>query len=131
MVVDNCGYNENEDFYLTFVYRDFKNEVSDSSYDDLMINEKIDKIEYFLNGELFGYSYYGADSYDEGRRIWDQENSKFFVGVCPWFEGGNLYYLKGALYAIRLYEKPLTPDEVKLNYDMTLKYRDSFKDEKL
>ena len=93
------------------------------------MSKKVDKIEYYINGKLYGYSYFGADTYDMGREFWDEQGVSFFVGVCPWYNTGSLYYLKGTLYAIRLYEKPLNPEQVKLNYDVTLKYRDSFKNE--
>ena len=41
-----------------------------------------------------------------------------------------IYYLKGLVYTARLYTAPLTPEQVKDSYDLSLKYRDSFKDEK-
>ena len=129
VISKSCGYEENEDFFLTFVYRDFKDGRDDPDYDANMIDNKVDKIEYYINGEIFGSTYYGGDSYDSGRKNWGSDDSKFFIGVCPWFDCGNLFYMKGLLYATRLYSKPLTSDEVKLNYDMTLKYRDSFKNE--
>ena len=61
--------------------------------------------------------------------MWNNDKCPFFVGACAWRLKGCIYYLKGSVFSTRLYTKSLTPDEVKLNYDMTLKYRDSFKDE--
>lgn len=76
-----------------------------------------------------GYTYYGSDSYDSGLSIWNSDNCPFFVGACAWSGANNIYYLKGLVYATRLYTSDLDSDQVKLNYDMTLKYRDSFKNE--
>ena len=36
------------------------------NYDQKMDNERIDKILYYVNGQLFGYTYYGHDSYING-----------------------------------------------------------------
>ena len=124
-----CGYKENENFYLTFVYRDYIDSEENEYYDDEMKSKKVNKIEYYVNGNLFGYTYYGSDSYDKGCEGWNKDESPFFVGVCPWGQIKNNYFVNGKCYSTRLYTISLTPDQVKLNYDMTLKYRDSFKDE--
>ena len=127
--VDDCGFMAGKDFYLTFVYRDYQSGISNSSYDSYMEENHVDKIEYYVDGKLFAFSFYGMDSYDKGIGVWGGAECPFFIGVCPWQNDGNLFYLKGLLYSTRLYTKSLTPEEVKLNYDMTLKYRDSFKNE--
>lgn len=109
---NSAGYNANEDFYLTVVYN-----RSDSTKD---------KVEYYINGELYGYTYYGKNSYDNGLATWNHDSCPFFVGVSPWHKNNNLYYLKGSVYTCRLYTKAMTSQEVKDNMDMTQKYRSSF-----
>ena len=137
---DNCGYNVNQDFYLTFVYVVYDaNKSADyrinhsaeyasglGNYDQKMDNERIDKILYYVNGQLFGYTYYGHDSYINGCNTWNNDNCPFFVGVCPWGQDGSCYYLKGKVYACRLYQKSMIPSEVKANRDATMQYRASF-----
>ena len=116
VVSKTCGYNVNEDFYLTFVYRRYNSA-------NPQWTEKADKVEYYINGELYGYTYYGIDSYNNGCQTWNTDNSHFYLGVCPWCTDGNLYYLKGNVYCTRLYEKALSSDEVKLNVETTQLYR--------
>ena len=114
--VDDYGYNINEDFYLTFVYRRY--DANNPQWDEVA-----DKIEYYINGNLYGYTYYGIDSYDEGSKTWNDNNSHFYLGVCPWWNNGNLYYLKGNVYCTRLYERDLTSDEIQKNVSSTQIYR--------
>ena len=83
----------------------------------------VDKVEYYINGKIFGYTYYGKEGYKDGLNTWNNENCPFFLGVCPWNANGNLYYLKGNVYCTRLYEKALSSDEVKLNVETTQLYR--------
>lgn len=115
-----CGYKENEDFYLTFIYR--KYDKNNPQWE-----EEADKVEYYINGNLYGYTYYGIDSYEEGCNIWNNKESHFYLGVCPWHEVGNLYYLKGNVYCTRLYEKALTENEVQENVNKTKLYRQVMK----
>lgn len=111
-----CGYNANEDFYLTFIYKKYNE--SNPEWD-----EKADKIEYYINGDLYGYTYHGIDSYNNGCDIWNNEQAHFYLGVSPWYRNGNLYYLKGNVYCTRLYERALSSDEVKENVTKTQMYR--------
>ena len=87
---------------------------------------QVDKLDFYLNSELIGFTYYGSDSYADGLKQWGAAECPFFLGVCPWDGDGILYYLKGLVYSTRLYTKPMTEDQVKNSYDMTLKYRSSF-----
>lgn len=125
-ILGDCGYNKNEDFYLTFVYRAYNSSKQDENYDEYMKKNNVDKIEYYINGELYGYTYNGKDSYAEGLNTWNNDECPFFLGVCPWYAVGNLYYLKGKVYTTRLYTTSMTSEEVKENMDMTQKYRASF-----
>ena len=113
---EDCGYTVGEDFYLTFIYKRYNDKNPEWS-------EKADKLEYYINGNLYGYTYYGIDSFDEGARTWNKVSSHFFLGVCPWFDDGNLYYLKGNVYCSRLYERALSREEVKENVTKTQLYR--------
>lgn len=106
-----------KNFYLTIVY---KAQWGDKD------NKKVDKLDYYIDKRLIGSTYYGTDSYKSGLENWDNINCPFFLGVCPWDANGNLYYLKGLVYTTRLYTKPMTEEQVKNSYDMTLKYRSSF-----
>ena len=117
------GYKENEDFYLTIVYTIYDENIQDENYDDYMKENKVDKLEYFVNGNLLGKTYYGHKGYVSGLKVWNNNNSNFFIGVCPAWEDGNLYYLKGNVYCTRLYEKALSSDEVKENVTKTQLYR--------
>ena len=113
---NKCGYTINEDFYLTFVYRRYNEE-------NPQWNERADRVEYYINGKLYGYTYYGIDSYNQGAQTWNSSNSNFYLGVCPWYNNGNLYYLKGNVYCTRLYEKALSSVEVEFNVETTQLYR--------
>ncbi len=116
VIAEDSGYTQNKDFYLTFVYRRYNKENPEW-------DEVADKIEYYINGNLYGYTYYGIDSYDEGCRSWNTDTANFYLGVCPWYEPGNLYYLKGNVYCSRLYERPLSSGEVEKNVKQTKLYR--------
>ena len=113
---DECGYEENQDFYLTFIYRKYNSENPEWG-------EVADKVEYYINGDLYGYTYYGIDSYNEGCKSWNKSDAHFYLGVCPLWSDGNLYYLKGNVYCTRLYEKALSPNEVNENVKKTKLYR--------
>ncbi len=121
----DCGYNIGEDFYLTFVYKTYNNDLVNQ--DEYMNVNHVDKLEYYINGKLMAYTYFGSDSYENGLTVWNNEECPFFVGVCPWWSTiPNLYYLKGKVYTTRLYTTSMTAEEVKENMDMTQKYRASF-----
>lgn len=148
---NNCGYKVNEDFYLTFVYiaydeaksleykTNFPEEYNsdEGNYDAYMDkyykeysegkhSSYVDKVLYYVNGKLYGYTYYGHDSYEAGCNTWNKDTCPFFVGVCPWYADGNLYYLKGNVYTCRLYQRAMLPSEVKDNRNATMQYRNSF-----
>lgn len=123
MTAEDFGYQANQDFYLTFIYRVYDNSKDDKSYDEYMKKYNVDKVEYYINGKIFGYTYYGKEGYKDGLNTWNNGNCPFFLGVCPWNADGNLYYLKGNVYCTRLYEKALSSDEVKLNVETTQLYR--------
>ena len=59
---EDAGYTQNKDFYLTFVYRRYNKENPEW-------DEVTDKIEYYINGNLYGYTYYGIDSYNEDVKV--------------------------------------------------------------
>ena len=54
---------------------------------------------------------------------------QFFIEVCTQGADGSLFYLQGDVFTTRLCEKTISAEGVKLNYNLTLKYRASFKDE--
>jgi hypothetical protein len=126
----SCGYDVNEDFYLTFVYIAYDSskdsEYQTNHYDEYMIENNVDKIEYYINGILYGYTYYGHNSYQNGLNTWNNDSCPFFLGVCPWGGNGNLYYLKGKVYSTRLYTTPMTAEQASENRDATMQYRASF-----
>ena len=131
LVNENPGYSENKDTYLTFVYKVYDEEKVDddgewnNKSNELEDNKKLDKIEYYINGELYGYTYYGHDSYESGCNTWNKDTCPLFIGVCPWAEVGSNYYLKGKVYATRLYTRDLTKEEVKANFDAAQKSREN------
>ena len=124
------GYDINEDVYVTITYIRYDEnqsaEYKEKYFDEYMIKNKVDKLAYYINGELVGYTYYGYDSYSNAIAVWNGDDCPFFLGVCPWDRDGNLYYLKGKIYTTRLYTTSMTSEEVKENMDMTQKYRASF-----
>ncbi len=113
---NDCGYEANKDFYLTFVYTRYNEE-------NPQWTEKADKVEYYIDGNLYGYTYYGINSYNDGCSVWNTPNAHFYLGVCPWHENGCLYYLKGNVYCTRLYERALTQEEVTNNVTKAQLYR--------
>ena len=106
-ITSGYGYKEKEDVYITYVY-----EVG---------NNGTDKFSYYINGKLYGDIDYDHSAYNIGREYWDKEDCHFFLGVCP--ITGYIYYLRGKVYTTRLYTKPLSSTDVKLNYDVTLNSR--------
>lgn len=113
-VLNGLGYNANEDFYLTFVYRRTASVP------------KNDTVEYYINGNLIGKCEQDKESFEKGRNIWDNDECPFYIGAVPWYKDGNIYYLNGNVYSVRLYQKALTEQEVKDNMNATVKYRKSF-----
>ena len=109
----NVGYKEGEDFYLTFVY-------------ECKEDGEFDECWYYVNGDLFCNTPFDRNGFLSGLGVWNEDDCPFFLGVTPWFSNGNLYFLKGLVYATRLYTIPMVSSQVKANYDMTLKYRSSF-----
>ena len=89
----------------------------------LQWKEKADKVECYIDGQLYGYTYYGIESYNQGARTWNTNSSHFYLGVYPWYSDGNLYYLKGDVYCTRLYERALSDTEVEFNVEKTKLYR--------
>ena len=102
-------------------------EIMDEYYKEN--NQKLDKILYFVNAKLQGYGYFEDEFFIEGSKSWGIADADFYIGACNFFNDGEISLLKGKCYSTRMYTISLTPDQVKLNYDMTLKYRDSFKNE--
>ena len=136
MIVDNLGgvkfigespFKENEDFYMTIVYDAKNTSMTKEDYEKMedKYDGYVDKLELYINGEKYGETDYYSYVYKCGLDVWNN-NCPFFVGVCPWSGENNLYYLKGLVYTTRLYTKPMTEEQVKNSYDMTLKYRSSF-----
>ena len=119
-VMTNYRYATNQDFYVTFVYTRYNEK-------NPQWDEKADKIELYVDGKLYGYTYYGINSYNNGAKTWNNDQSHFFLGVCPWHQDGNLYYLKGNIYCTRLYERALSENEVKENVTKTELYRQTIK----
>ena len=116
VIASNLGYSKDTDFYMTVVYN--RNSSLGTSDRDV--------VEYYVNGELLGYTYYTKDSYNLGLNTWNKDSCPFFIGVTPWHADGNLYYMQGSVYTCRLYTKAMNAEEVKENMDMTQKYRSSF-----
>ena len=113
---------------MSFVYTVYDDSKSEEykklHYDDKMIANGVDKIEYFVNGQSLGYTYYGSDGYKAGLDMWNNDNCPFFIGVCPFWKNNNLYYLKGNVYSCRLYKIPLTNQQVLDNCNKTIAYHE-------
>ena len=128
ILVKDYGYKENENAYITFVYTVYDESKSEEykklHYDDKMIKESLDKVEYFVNGKSLGYTYYGKEGYKRGLDMWNHDDCPFFVGVCPFWKNNNLYYLKGNVYSCRLYNKSLTNQQVLENCNKTMAYHE-------
>lgn len=125
-VIDNkFGFNAKENAYITIVYIAYHKDTDNELYDNYMRENEVDKLEYYVDGNLYGYTYYGSDSYKKGLETWNNDTCPFFVGACPWYGNGNIYYMQGELYTCRLYTKPLTNDQVLSNVKTTKIYRES------
>ncbi len=121
----NNHYQINEDFYLTFVYRTY-NSTTEEERGEMNWTQNADRVEYYIDGELYGYTYYGSDSYQTGCTIWNKENTPVFIGATPWWiYSKQVYYLKGDIYTCRLYENPITQEEVTENYNTTIQWRNT------
>ena len=121
------GIEENKDIFLSVVY-------------EILESGDMDEICLYYNGLIRGTCGYPKNLYVDNLDKLNSDSIPFYVGYCPfglreildgvYCKDGVEYFLKGQVYSIRLYSSSLNSEEVKLNYDMTLKYRDSFKDEK-
>ena len=118
--------SKQKDTYLTVVYQVY--EENNEKNDETMNENGVDKVLFYIDGEPIGYGYYGHDSYIHGCSIWDNEDNPFFIGVCPWNKNNCLYYLQGDVYTVRLYNKSLSGEDVKANFDQTLLYREKVKE---
>lgn len=100
----------NNDFYYVITY-----DPSD------IVNEKI-PVSLFLNGNNVDNGYVYEVYWDKfiGRNIL---NKYCELGRCTTTEPGNWMYLNGYCYCLRFYNRALSSDEVKLNYDKTKAYR--------
>ncbi len=124
--IDNVKdmYSINEDFYLTFVYRTYKDSTEEER-EDLGWTVNQDRIEYYIDGELYGYTYFDSQSYINGAAVWNNEDIPMFVGVAQWWKTSSKYYLQGDVYSCRLYETSLSKEDVALNYNTTLQWRNT------
>lgn len=103
------------------------------------MNGSTDKLYAYINGEIVGSISYPKIDFEEGRKSWDLEDCPFYLGYCPYTvnynnsgifcANGNEFYIKGDVFSTRLYTTSLSTEQVKQNYNLTLKYRDSFKNE--
>ena len=100
-----------EDTYLTVVY-------------DRNTNPN-DKLSFYINGEYIGSTPYNKQIYNWGLEQWNNDESPFFVGVCPFDNLNELHYYQGFVYSCRLYNRTLIKEEVKDNYDSTVQFRNS------
>ncbi len=133
------GYDVNEDVYITFIYVKYSHDESEKykaenpeeynskngNYDIYMEENQVDKVLYYINGELYGYTYYDPASYTKGLTTWNNDECPFYVGACP-FGTKLIYYLKGEVYTCRLYQTSMTPTQVYENMSATKQYRASF-----
>ncbi len=124
---DDLGYIEGDEFYMTVIYRVNNGGIVPGL--GVSGEENLDVVEYYLNGSLKGYTYYSHDAYMKGSEYWDSDGCEFFIGAVYFGQTGAIYNFKGDCYTTRLYYNSLTPEQIKLNYELTLKYRDSFKNE--
>ena len=120
----------NQPSYVTCVWISYdetqSNEYKEKYYDEYMIENGVDKVIQYINGVEYASTYYGHDSYVKGLEVWNKDECPFFIGAATMGYENNVYYLNGEVYTTRLYTQPMTPDQVKDNYDTTLKYRSSF-----
>ena len=119
------GFDLNEDFYITVTF------IMSDSEDEEMKDGKFARVEYYINGNQLGYCYFDKVGFTNSAINCFKKNYYFVVGGTVVFAPIDMYYYKGACYCCRLYATGLTSNQVKLNYDMTLKYRDSFKDDRI
>ena len=117
------GFDLNEDFYITVTF------IMSDSEDEEMKDGKFARVEYYINGNQLGYCYFDKVGFTNSAINCFKKNYYFVVGGTVIFDPIDMYYYKGDCYSCRLYATGLTSNQVKLNYDMTLKYRDSFKNE--
>ncbi len=112
--------------YLTFVYRTYDS-INEENNDEFMNSKQADRCEFYIDGLRAGVTYVSHLSFEDGMKVWGTDEDNFFIGVCPTEAIGNLYFFVGDVYTVRLYNKFISEADVKLNHDMTFKYRESFK----
>lgn len=79
----------------------------------------------YWNGEKLYEGNYNKQQWDEFVNIKIKELNYFLIGRCSMTEDGYWHYSKMNTYACRLYNKPLTPEEVKDNYDKSVAYHEN------
>ena len=105
-----------KDFYLTVVYT--KNADTEN---------KLDKVEIYKDGKLYGWTYYDSVGFDGGISKWNNDSYPFYVGVVFW--SANFYFLSGEFYATRLYDVSLNENQILLNFEKAVRYRESFRND--
>lgn len=87
--------------------------------------EKYHKAVLYLNGEKLYEGNYNKQQWDHFVNINIKELNYFLIGRCSMSKDGYWHYSKMNTYACRLYNKPLTPEEVKDNYDKSVAYHEN------
>ena len=77
----------------------------------------------YLNGKEIKNGFLGKQYFEEFIKQ-SGELNYLEIGRCTWNGNGYWYYQKGLCYTTRIYNKALTEDEVKANFETTKTYHD-------
>ncbi len=114
---------------ICFTYFIGRREIEDGKLAKQVTDFSVDTIAIFINGKLKSCGYYGHDSYEKGLTYWNSEEP-FYIGsvVAGSTSSGTpcVHFLRGKVYCCRLYNLCITDEQAIKNYELTLKYLNSF-----
>ena len=104
----------------------FKN--NEISYLDLTFTPSENKFIIYKDGIYVDETVVSTDYWNGtggGKKILEDSDINFYIG--KWFGGvvGMWYYTKGTIYNLKLYNRSLSPEEIKKNYTKTTAYHNN------
>ena len=113
-----------KDFYFTVTYMK-KSQATEKDIENFNWNDSNDRMIFYIDGEKFGYTPVNQNLYTYGLSKWNLDTCPFYVGTSIWNVTGRIYYTIGNLYSTRLYNHPISSEDVKANCDSTIQFRNS------
>ena len=79
-------------------------------------------IEVYLNGQLLPGAYYGDTANPMGSNF---PHAKARIGY--WFSNGSAFWFKGAMDDLKIWNRPLTPEEIRADFEKAMTFESTSK----